>query len=117
MNVPRSFKDVRRSLAHAFAVESESDSLSEEECALLDRIATALVSRRLGSSALVLLESAGPMSFLGSQALYFLKPLLSMVCDEQELERVARVLERRQAVPHLIGLIESKTESQRNPSP
>lgn len=117
MKVPRSLKDVRRSLAHAFAVESESEPLSAEDHALLDRIASALVARRLGSSALLLLESAGPMHFLGSQALHFLKPLLSMVCDEQELERVARVLERRNAVPHLIGLIESKIESQRNPSP
>lgn len=117
MRFPKSLEGVRRSLAHAFAVESESESLSAEDHALLDRIATGLVKRRLGSSALLLLESAGPMSFLGSQALYVLKPLLSMVCDEQELERVARVLERRNAVPHLIGLIEANMESQRNSSP
>jgi hypothetical protein len=59
------------------------------------------------------LESMGPMNFLGSQALHMLTPLVECACDGKDLERLARLLERRDTLPRLITLIETKTSVQR----
>ena len=63
----------------------------------------------MAGPAVLFLESAGPMNFLGSQALHFLKPILDLACDAPELEQAARLLERRDAIPRLIELIEAKS--------
>ncbi len=60
---------------------------------------------------MVFLESLGPMNFLGSQALHFLTPIFELAFDANELEQVARLLERRDTIPRLIALIEAKAAS------
>ena len=49
------------------------------------------------------------MNFLGSQALHFLTPILNLACESREIERAAFLLERRDAIPRLIALIEAKS--------
>lgn len=99
---------VKGAVQHAFSIHSSADPLSAEEVALLDQIATVVVSRRMANPAVLFLESAGPMNFLGGQALYFLMPLLEFSCEANEIERVARLLERRDTFTRLIALIEAK---------
>lgn len=83
--------------------------MSADEQALLEKVAMALVSRRMAEPAVLFLESAGPMNFLGSQTLHFLAPILDMACDTREIEQAACLLERRDAIPRLIQLIEAKS--------
>jgi hypothetical protein len=106
------FSRLKESLKTAFAVGPSAQALSLEEMALLDRVATAVVARRMSGAALLFLESAGPMNFLGSQALHFLTPILNLACDSREIELAANLLERRDAIPRLIALIEAKSVSQ-----
>jgi hypothetical protein len=108
MQFSKHFHSIRQSLSNAFAVQSTRDPLSTEEIAILDKVATVVVARRMGTPALLFLESAMPMNFLGSQALHFLTPVLDLACDSREIERVAHLLERRDAIPKLIDLIEVK---------
>jgi hypothetical protein len=102
------FQGVREALRVAFAVRRAEASLMPEDVALLDRIAGAVVARKMAGPALLFLESVGPMNFLGSQALHALSPILNLACDTPELERAAHLLERRDAIPRLIALIEAK---------
>ncbi|TAJ30677.1 MAG: hypothetical protein EPO64_03050 [Nitrospirae bacterium] len=102
---------LRAGLRHAFAIEPEGQPLSDEDVALLNKVATVIVNRRMADPAMLFLESAGPMNFLGSQALHFLAPILDLACDAREIERAAHLLERRDAIPRLIALIESKAAS------
>ena len=97
------------SLKHAFAIKTEAEPLSQEDAALLEKIAVVVVDRHMAGPALLFLESAGPMNFLGSQALHFLTPILDLACESRELEQAARLLERRDAIPRLIDLIEAKS--------
>lgn len=99
-------------LKHAFAVTREQDALSLDDLALLERVADAVIARGMAAPATVFLESAGPMNFLGSQALHFLTPILDLACKTSEIEHVARLLERRDAIPRLIALIEAKSALQ-----
>lgn len=92
---------------HAFAVGSSDQPLTAEETALLEKVAATIVRRKMAGPALLFFESAGPMNFLGSQALHFLSPILDLACDAREVELAAHLLERRDALSHLITMIET----------
>jgi hypothetical protein len=102
-------QELKTRFRHAFAVPPDGQPLTAEEQALLEKVATAVVGRRMANPALLFLESAGPMNFLSSQALHFLAPILDLACDARELEQAACLLERRDAIPRLIELIEAKS--------
>jgi hypothetical protein len=102
-----------RGFKHAFLTPPGASSLHSEDAELLDRIADALVKRGMGAPAAMFLESMGPMNFLGSQALHALTPIIECAFESKDLERIARLLERRETMPRLIALIETKTSMQR----
>lgn len=104
------FKRWKAFILHAFAVDPEREGWLPEEVALMEGIAERLVRRRMAAPTIVFLESMGPLNFLGSQALHALNPLLGVVCDQVELERVARILERRDSLSFFIQLLERKEQ-------
>lgn len=94
--------------AHAFDLGPQEEPLSPEDVALLEKVASLVVHREMETPALIFLESFSPLSFLGSQALYFLRPILELGFNAQELERMASILERREGVSMLIEIIETQ---------
>lgn len=94
--------------AHAFDLGPQEEPLSPEEIALLEKVASLVVRREMETPALIFLESFSPLSFLGSQALYFLRPILELGCNPHELEKMASILERREGVSTLIEIIEAQ---------
>lgn len=99
-------------LSHAFSTASKAEVLTSDDLALLERVADAVVKRGMAAPATVFLESLGPMNFLGSQALYFLTPIVEWAFHAKEVEQVARLLERRDTIPRLITFIEVKSAPQ-----
>jgi hypothetical protein len=97
---------------HAFAVTPEGQPLSADDIALLERVADAVIRRRMGSPTLLFLESMGPMNFLGSQAMHFFTPLLDVVFPQRDIERVALLLERRDTFTRLAAIIENRADAQ-----
>lgn len=106
-SVSRTVQNLRSAFKHAFAVRTERAEFSEDELRLIDRVAQEVVSRGMAAPALLFLDSMGPMSFLGSQALHFLTPILDCAFDTGELDRIARLLERRDAAARLSAAIET----------
>ncbi len=104
---PERWRRWRASLAWAFTVDPAPEDLAPEDLALLDRMAVAIVRRGLAAPALLFLETLAPLNFLGSQALHAVNPLLELVGGAQDAERLAAVLERRQAV----ALLQSRLEA------
>jgi hypothetical protein len=102
-----------RGVRHAFATDPAVSALSAEDVEFLERVAVALVKRGMGTPATMFLESMGPMNFLGSQALHVLSPMVECAFDGKDIERLARLLERRDTISRLIGLIENPTSVQR----
>lgn len=100
-----------KSLKHAFAIGPANTPLSPEEAVLLEKLATVVVQRGMATPAVLLLETLGPMNFLGSQVLHGITPLVSLACSTQELERAAWLLERRDALPTFITRIEAKEKA------
>ena len=107
------FSRLRSRLRHAFATEPQQP-LSSADLALLERAADVIVQRGMAAPAVLFLESLGPMNFLGSQALHFLTPILSVVFPQRDVERVALLLERRDTLSRLSTLIDTR-ERERHP--
>jgi len=103
---------IRVELTHAFSTKAETDVFTPEDLELLERVADAVVKRGMTAPATVFLESLGPMNFLGSQALYFLAPIVEWAFNAKEVEQVARLLERRDTISRLITIIDTKSAPQ-----
>ncbi|MCS6924524.1 MAG: hypothetical protein NZ578_01360 [Candidatus Binatia bacterium] len=96
---------LRQEFRHAFALTPADPALTPADMALLDRLARLVVTRGMADPALLFLESVVPLNFLGSQVLYGLVPLLEVAVSPGEVQRLARILERRESIDLLIRLI------------
>jgi len=89
------------------------DISEKEKEKILERVANEIVSRRLTAPAIFLLESCSPLSFIGSQAMLVLEPLVHAIFDMPNYKKFALLMERRDNVEKLINIIESKNYEQR----
>jgi hypothetical protein len=105
-------RQLRKGLRHAFSMEA-TPALTNEDVAFLEQIADALVKRGMSAPATMFLESMAPMNFLGSQALHMLIPIMECAFDRKDMERVARLLERRETISRLATIMEAKASMQR----
>ena len=97
----------RAAFRHAFAIPDEGD-LSDEEREWLERLANGIARRRLSAPATFLLETARPLNYLGAHVIMFFKPIISVVFPARDCERVARLLEKRGALPALVEMLENR---------
>ncbi|MFO8073971.1 MAG: hypothetical protein R6V85_19080 [Polyangia bacterium] len=98
-------------LKHAFAVDPEP-AASGELPASLERLAGAVVARRMEVPAITLLESVAPLGFLGSQIVHALRPLVRLAgLPADEWREVAEQLEDRRTLRRLADRIEELAES------
>ena len=104
------WKNLKSSFAHAFAVPSGKEPFSEEELALLDKAAGFVVKKRMSAPAVLFLESLRPLSFIGSQAMVFLQPVVASFFSPLEYERLAQILERRESIGLFIERIQESQD-------
>lgn len=76
-------------------------------------MAERVVALRMTVPAILTLESVKPLSFVGSQALYFFEPMVRALFAVPEYERFAAMMERRENVEALLVAIEQKDEMER----
>lgn len=105
---------LRHAMAHAFATDPAATPILPQDLQLLQKVADAVVSRRLETPAVLLLESSEPLNFLSSQIVHGLRPFLDLVCAPAETERLADILERREAVSRLVGFIHERSTPPRS---
>ncbi|HOI42516.1 MAG TPA: hypothetical protein PK523_06170 [Elusimicrobiales bacterium] len=94
---------------NAFSMPSEKP-VTEEEKALLERIASKIRARSLGQVAALTLESSRPVHGIGSQALIFLKPFISMIFKKEEAEKVIALLENPKAMSYLAERLDPESD-------
>ncbi len=90
----------------AFTLTPGEGAIDKEDILLLERIAAQVVKRRMTDPAILLVESCGPMNFIGSQVIHFLRPLLDLSCNTKEIERLAIILEKRNSLPLFVKILE-----------
>ncbi|HPM78462.1 MAG TPA: hypothetical protein PK961_15335 [bacterium] len=92
----------------AFAVERAEDFAPDErERQLIDAFAAKICRHGLAVPAILFLESARPLNFIGSQALAFFEPIVRGLLDWQAYSDFAHLLERRGSVEALLAAIEN----------
>jgi hypothetical protein len=86
---------------------TEPQPLSEDEAALLGALAKRIAELRMTAPAIFLLESMKPLNFVASQAMVFFQPIVSAFFDTTAYDRLSKLLERRDAIEHLLRTIEA----------
>lgn len=107
---------LRSALAHAFALSGQDSRLEAEDLAVMNRCASLLADRGLTTPAIFLVDSLVPLGFLASQLVHALTPIMGMVASPDDIERLARVLERRDASAIFIDRLQRMEEGPRRES-
>lgn len=92
------------SLRRAFTLEG-TEGFTQEELALLERLAKVVVHRRMATPAILFLESLMPLGYIGSQVMHFLRPFMTFLFSQEEYDRLSHLLEKRSTLEHLIETI------------
>lgn len=87
--------------------------MSAEDRAFLEGLARWLAERRLGSPAILFLESVKPLNFVGSQFLFFFEPMVKAFVGGQGYTRFAELMEDRDRVEAFLRMIEAAEEAAR----
>ena len=88
------------------------DVSAEDGERILKKAANEIVSRRLTAPAIFLLEACSPLSFIGSQFMIALEPLMHAIFELPNYRKFALMMERRENVGRLIDLIEAANREQ-----
>jgi len=99
--------DTRQALA---ATEPEAEREAREEQDLLERVAVAVAERGLATPAMFLLEATLPLSFVSSQALIVLEPVIQSLLSLRDYQTFVRLLENRDRVRQLVDRLEALEE-------
>ena len=96
------------SFEDAFALhpEGEKPKLTEKQSALLDRLAQKVVGYRMTVPAIMFLETAKPLSYIGSQTMVFFEPMVKAVFNIAEYDEIRILMEDRRNVEELLTRIE-----------
>jgi hypothetical protein len=78
----------------------------EESQELLDKAARFLAERRMGSPAIMFIESVRPLHFLASQFLYAIAPFAELIFSATEYQKFACSLEKEENVAYLLEQID-----------
>ena len=82
--------------------------LSPEQLRLLQRLASKVVAMRMTTPAILFLESVRPLNYVGSQVMVFFAPVVQIVFSSPEWDQLQQVLEKRESLGYIVGLIEEK---------
>lgn len=91
-----------------------SDMSVERRDEILTKVAQKVVDLRLTPVAIVMLESSKPLSFVGSQLMVFLQPIVTAVFPFHQYDEVAALLEDRANVEALIQKMEKLEDGRRD---
>ena len=106
------FRKLIEGFRRAFSMESPHGPLTDEDRALLDKLAGKIVQRRMGMPALLFLQSVRPLNLIGSQAMIFLRPFVTPFFNQATYDRVAAIMERREGIGALLDAIdEAETQA------
>ena len=97
--------NLREWLRHAFAVGDVGEP-DPEDLAALERLARFIVSRRMEAPAILFLQSSLPLSYIGSQVMVGLEPIVGPFFPREDFEKLSRIFERRDSIDRLTARIE-----------
>lgn len=73
---------------------------------VMDRFARKIIDWRMTAPAILFLESAKPLTFLGNQALVFFQPMVQAIFNFKTYDEVVEILEDRDNLEYLLSRLE-----------
>lgn len=86
--------------------KSTGEARSAEQEEIMDRLARKIVEWRMTAPAIMFLESAKPLSFLGNQALIFFQPIIQSIFNFKSYDEITGILEDRENLEYLLKKVE-----------
>lgn len=81
-------------------------TLSEHESELLDKVAKKVVYWKMTVPAIIALETAKPLNYIGSQAMVFFQPIVQAVFSFKDYDNFRLLMEKREGIELLLQRIE-----------
>jgi hypothetical protein len=91
---------------------TERAAVTDDDRALLDRVAARVVELRLEVPAVLAIESASPLSLLAGQAMLFFEPFVAAWLRLPDYRRFAALVQRRDALELLARAIETRANAE-----
>ena len=99
-------------LKHAFAVDPPGPAEpTDAQRQAIDRLVDEVIRRQLATPTLMALEMSRPLNFIGSQAMHFFTPFVSVFANTRGYRHFAEFLELRGAIPYICDAIEERLTS------
>lgn len=94
-------------IKYAFSTGSEEEfNPTGEQKAVVEQITEEVVKRKMGTPALIFLETMRPLNYIGSQVMHFFNPFISAIMTTDKYNRFTEFLEHRKSVDYLCDRIE-----------
>lgn len=87
--------------------------LSADDRALLQDTAARIVGARMAVPAMMFLETVSPMNYVSSAMLRVMSPAWRTFVPASRIDQVAKLLERRDAIPTFIRMIDEAEDDRR----
>jgi hypothetical protein len=105
---PREGNTFVRWIKHAFAIDSPDQvQPNKTQCAVLEKLCTEVVRRRLTTPALFMLEMSRPLNYVSAQLLRFIEPIATVIANKNEYEHLTLFLEQRGSIDYICGRLEA----------
>jgi hypothetical protein len=94
--------------------EAERAGAQARKQEIIEKLARAIISRRLQSPAVLFLELNRPLGFLASQAALFARPFLSFFLRPEDVSAAAEVLADPEAFDQLLSRLSDPAHQETN---
>ena len=84
----------------------DKSPLSQEEDAIMDKLAKKTIERGMAVPAILFLESVKPLNFIASQVLVFFEPIVQTLFSFKDYDTFRSALEKRETIEILLLKIE-----------
>jgi hypothetical protein len=103
-------QSIRREFKHAFSTGTshKNTALNEDELSLIMKLAAVIKKRKLNVVAVMFLECAQPLSYIGSQVMSFFRPFLTFFFTPTEYDLLQGILEKREGIKRIIEELEKR---------
>lgn len=99
----RQWFDSQRAIPH----EKGPAPLTEEEEAVMTRMAKKVVEWKMTVPAIMFLETVKPLNYIGAQAMVFFEPFIQTIFNFRDYDTFRQMMERRENVERLLQRIEA----------
>jgi hypothetical protein len=103
-----SLEKLKTGWRNAFSLQSPYGPLTDEDRQLLGKIADAIVKCGMSMPAVLFLAGNRPLNGIGSQAMVFLRPFVTMLIKQADYDRLTEIVDRREGIGALIDEIEAR---------